>query len=275
MPDDTIMIAKDTTSGKEIIIERALRNGAHFIHTIEVSENPFFYAKYTAALPKGNFEIRFESRSSPGKRVWPGFVRPVFEAAPICTNHIIESDLTFVKPAVDNRCNSLIYNGNFDTGITGWHGLNGNIWSGTAGVDGSGALKTTQFKNSEWISQYLESTCINVNDTYEISISYRLVGADGNAANACEGNRDDCPIARISRLRYGDSTRWDNIAATDSYSYSGFNTISGIWDVTQDQADADRINFVITGGNGHYIVDNVSITNTKVMEARKLNLRKK
>merc|ERR1712205_167795 len=104
-------------------------------------ENAWNYAIFTAALPKVPAEVRFEKVSQRGTIVWPDFVMPVFESSPLCANHITESDLTFVYPSSNtnnaNRCDSLIYNGNFDHNLNGWQSRSsGNIWSPTAGIDG-------------------------------------------------------------------------------------------------------------------------------------------
>jgi len=267
MPEDVVLLAKDSLSGREIEIERDVMyndRGSAFNHAI-----------FTAALPKVPTEVRFEKKSQPGTVVWPGFVMPVFESSPSCANHIIRSDLTFEHPTTtDNnadRCDSLIYNGNFDHNLDGWESrFTGNVWSETEGIDGSGALKTTTRTSPEghWAQQYLDMTCIQQDDVYRVEASFRLLDASNNTMQtACQGGRgsSDCPRADIGHASVNVPDGWARIVSTDleynnDLDSTVFNLYEGTWTVSEAEADAERITFTIKGGEGNYILDNVSVT---------------
>jgi hypothetical protein len=148
MAQDVVMIVSDTISGKEITIERAIRRN-----------DIRFDARFTVALPNGNFEAKFVKNSTQ-ELVWPGYAHEVFEAPPKCSDHIMPGDFTFAAPTASrDACNELIYNGNFDSGIEGWtEEFAGITWLATGGLNGSGALGTTKRSNVNGLSESTRCT---------------------------------------------------------------------------------------------------------------------
>jgi hypothetical protein len=163
MPEDVVMVVTDIDSDNEITIERGLRSG----------EQTRFSAYFGVALPSGSFTAKF-IKNSTQELVWPGYATPVFEAAPKCTNHIMPSDLVFEMPGASRaKCNELIYNGNFDSGIEGWQDqVAGVAWLPAGGVDGSGALNTTirSNMNQRFAYQWLGVSCIEECEIFDIEV---------------------------------------------------------------------------------------------------------
>lgn len=254
--EDIVMIVSDG-SGNEVSITRDV-SGYPEPNPIGNRDKD----AYTTVLPKGNFTIRFESISSPGTQVWPGFVTPIFEDPPLsCTDYIEASDLTISKPLGDRpACDSLIYNGDFDSGlwgIEGWLRLHcsGDSFASSAGVDGTGALSSVQSCNP---MQYLDTSCLVEGAEYDIEVSFKIV--DGAGAEITDATA--FPSVRLTTT--GDQTRHTTLASATSYT-GGWGTMSGTFTVGAILADPATAQFRIYGGPDSLVIDNVSMIKSSVV----------
>jgi hypothetical protein len=272
MPEDVVMIVTDTVTGNELTIERGLRSG----------EQTRFDARFTVALPQGSFTAKF-IKNSTQELVWPGYATQVYEAAPRCVNPIMPGELVFEVPEASRAaCDELIYNGNFDAGIEGWQDQHSGItWQNDTGVDGSGAIGTTTRTNmnQHFAYQWMDVSCIEEGDVFDVEVSYLNVNKDtGAVEDACLGGWMDCPRGRIARSDFIDFryvTRWNTIASTSNCNNTGvFNMISGTWTVSAEEGSSDRIHFNIPGGTDQLVIDNVSIRK-RVTRGRALRVASK
>ena len=251
-------------------------------------------AVYNVALPGGAYTVHFED--STGNTVWPSYVLPVYEAPPTtCSNYVTEGSITVVKPPQDSRCDNLIRNGSFDAHLYWWQELVAGIyWNPTDGVGGSGALKATEARTDAHIIQYLDTTCLEEGAEYDLSVSYRVVDENNVNVNTCTGG--SCPSVVISFEDFNPATGQlatippTVIGGSTVLPYQGgtaFNTITGSWTVAPQHVAADKgknhaahrrgkasntqdqsfscfsvcaVRFAIGGGEGKFIVDNVSLT---------------
>ncbi|CAB9513184.1 G8 domain-containing protein DDB [Seminavis robusta] len=252
-PSGTRMLITDTSSLKTIEVQGSTRSGQ--------TQISWMHATFTAALPQGSFEISFVDANN--QLVWPSYAIPVLEAAPMCS-HITINDLTFVKPPPS--CDELVQNGDFASGIQWWQGhKTNNIFDPSRGVDSSGALLTTGDSGSG-VSQWLNVNCLVSGVTYDVSAFFRQVDAYGATVAGCTTSQD-CPRLAMEFKTFVPSTgsfptSWATIATTDVTSYTNdnsFDTISGQWVVTNEQASADMARLVILDAADQLIVDNVSI----------------
>ena len=257
-----LMVVSYLNNGAQnILIEGKLRGG----------DTDRFHRTFTVALPAGQFAIGFFKNN---QIVWPGYVRPVFETAPACSNYVQPSDLTIINPGPNRpQCavgQNLVYNGLFLNSVEGWGQLNtGMVFTPNEGVGGSGALKTTTVTNFllEGVTQHLDTSCIAVGHTYSISVSFRNVNTAGVTLPACFGGTNDCPYMFGTRQSFdlytGEATVGyiHGMASTElPYQMNGFNTMTGTWTVSAEDAAADSIHIKILGGTGQLIIDNVFIT---------------
>jgi hypothetical protein len=275
--EDIVMIVRDNANGNEITIIRDVR--------IEPISNKFSDV-YTVVLPKGKFTIKFE-RISDGSPAWPGYAFPVFEAAPSCSNHIVESDLIFTKPSAAGRsdCDELIYNGDFDSstewGIDGWNGFHRYVHHESAsGVDGSGALATDTASNLSLPAQIIDSSCMAFGDEYEVSVSYLTVNANYEEIEL--GASDNAPYARIQTQVFNTDdinnkhmkTLSHMVAAHQTTHAPGWNTFTGTFTVNDTLARGDAHRFYIVGSPSyHLLIDNVSVTRKASRRMQRRGLR--
>lgn len=255
--DDIYMIVKDE-SGRQIVIEKNVRG-----HPEPEPEANRFFAAYPVALPEGIFEISFEDSS--GSPSWPKYVLVAPEAAPVsCLGYVTEADIKFVKPEPSRpECNDLVFNGDFDLGKNGWYAFHYGIeLQETGGIGGTPALASTMAINTgNSIAQSIDGSCLEAGNEYDVSLSYKIVDYNGS---------DHLPYIRLEGQQYSMSdpankrlvTTSTKVFPTTSESESSdWNTISGVWTIDENIANADKHLFYVGGGGYKIIIDNVTIRN--------------
>eukprot|EP00526_Cylindrotheca_closterium_P003088 CAMPEP_0113602820 /NCGR_PEP_ID=MMETSP0017_2-20120614/955_1 /TAXON_ID=2856 /ORGANISM="Cylindrotheca closterium" /LENGTH=1570 /DNA_ID=CAMNT_0000511183 /DNA_START=2723 /DNA_END=7435 /DNA_ORIENTATION=+ /assembly_acc=CAM_ASM_000147 len=263
--DDLNMVVTRKSDGQTLLIGKDQRG--------ERKHNRFS-AAYTVALPKDDYTIHFESPSSPGTLQWPKHAVPVFEAAPSCANHLIDSDLVFSKPESRRpECDELIYNGDFEGsswGSEGWHSFHHSLQhSPDGGVGGSGAVATiVNLSQSNKPAQFLDASCVEAGNEYEIAFSYKIVGGDFSSVPRAkiETKEWDATGKNLARGRAhptGTSTSVDGEWTTLKYQWTADNTAG----------KADQLRFYIDGGAQKIMVDNVLFTKTRGGRRERRRLR--
>lgn len=254
--DDLEMHVRRVSDDIEIVIEKEVRG---FPNPAPVHNR--FSAAYTVALPKADYQLWFESASTPGVLQWPKYAHAVYEAAPSCTNYVVEGDLQFTKPSIRSECNELIHNGDFSGPPSweseGWHAAHHGLEiSETGGVDGTAAVATTTaLSNSNHPSQPLDTTCVEDGDEFEIKFSFMS-----------STTTSTLPSARIQVADFSttnkrlETTRWEKFNPAENYQAGEWHTVTDSWTVDSVSANADYLEFAVIGGDQMIILDNVSIT---------------
>ena len=216
----------------------------------------------SVSLPVGSYQVTFMNAA--GSVVFPEYVIPIFEKAPSCSGYVTESNIVIVKPAISpGRCNELIENGGFDNGLSFWQSV-----SSTPQIV-NGVLKTTTRTDpvQHMVTQWLDTSCLQVGDRYDLRLEYRLVDAAGMNVVACDAGGSYCPKVVLLVSDFDPATgttldSWADIGSTDGPYKTGsaMNTMSGNWIVTAPQVAAEKIRFNIHNGNGQFIIDNVMLT---------------
>jgi hypothetical protein len=265
--DDDLEMHVRRADGTKIVIEKEVRG-----HPNPAPVHNQFSAAYTVALPKADYELWFESASTPGVLQWPKYAHAVYEAPPSCTNFVAEGDLLFTKPAVRTECNELIHNGDFSGPASweseGWHAAHHGLdILESGGVDGSAAVATTTtLAASNHPSQPLDPTCVNDDDVFEIKFSFMS-----------STTASTLPSARIQVSKWNpvnkklETLRWESFAPAASYQPGEWHTVTNLWTVDSLVAGADHLEFAVVGGNQMIVLDNVSIT--KITGTGRRNLR--
>ena len=265
--DDLVMHVRRVSDDTEIVIEKEVRG-----HPNPAPVHNQYSAAYTVALPKADYELWFESASTPGVLQWPKYAHAVYEAPPSCTNYVVEGDLQFTKPSVRSECNELIHNGDFSGHPSweseGWHAAyHGLDILETGGVNGSAAVATTTtLSNSNHPSQPLDPTCVEDGDVFEIKFSFMS-----------STTTSTLPSARIQVAEFStvnkrlETKRWENFAPAASYQPGEWQTVTDLWTIDSLSANADYLKFSVVGGDQMIVLDNVSII--KVTGTGRCNLR--
>jgi hypothetical protein len=253
--DDIQMIVEDE-SGRQTRIAKNVRG-----HPEPQPVANRFFAVYPVALPKGRFQIRFEDSS--GSPSWPKYAFVVPEAAPVsCSDYVDESDIEFVKPESSRPvCDDLIFNGDFDLGKDGWYAHHHGIeLLETGGFDGTAGLASTMALNTgNSIAQSIDGSCLEAGSEYDVSLSYKIVDYDGS---------NNLPYVRLEVQNYLTSDpskkRLQTISAmvfrtSSEFVSDGWNTISGVWIIDENIANADKHMMHLGGGAHKVVIDNVII----------------
>ena len=256
-PEDIEMVVTNEL-GNTLTIQRDLR--------LHATDNALYPGIYVVALPAGSFEISFMDAS--GEDAYPGFVTPVFEAAPKCSGYVTLKDIKSFQPDYDREvCNDLIFNGNFDTDLSGWQSwLAFPYWTAHGGVDSGGALQTTNRGTATMVrnpQQWIDTSCIEPGKDYLLHFEYRNV----DSAVPCQGSWDDCPNVQLSFEDF-DPTTGDFVETLPRHEYgttepsadgTTFSIIEATWTPTEAEASADRVQIHIRFGSGEIIIDNVHL----------------
>jgi len=251
------VIDLDAVPGSSIAILGKLRDGAIA-----------FDRTFTIVLPKGNYQFIFMKKVSNNfVPFWPRYANAVLEAPPqACTNYYDQEDVNFSKlgPHRD-ECDSLIYNGSFDSSIDGWIVKSSDPTNPAEHYFGT--LKTRQRTNvlAHTIKQFIDTTCMVAGDVFSFSATYRNVDENGIDVAACQGAAESqtCVSAVLQRTTFDPSdgtfaSSYAVIGRTDVTSGPLF-TMSGEWTVTDADVDADRLNIFFNGGTSNLILDNVKL----------------
>eukprot|EP00549_Striatella_unipunctata_P025864 CAMPEP_0118713516 /NCGR_PEP_ID=MMETSP0800-20121206/25570_1 /TAXON_ID=210618 ORGANISM="Striatella unipunctata, Strain CCMP2910" /NCGR_SAMPLE_ID=MMETSP0800 /ASSEMBLY_ACC=CAM_ASM_000638 /LENGTH=373 /DNA_ID=CAMNT_0006618997 /DNA_START=255 /DNA_END=1376 /DNA_ORIENTATION=+ len=263
--DDTNMLVVDNDTKKELIVTRSN-------HASPTSR--LWNSVYNVALPRGrHFDIYFVDKQQ--QRVYPNYATPVFERAPVGCTHYVES-IEIHKPEADpsTLCDDdLIRNGNFDANRNHWQDFfAGAVWEPNVGVNGGGGFVTKQrTANGHEISQWINVYCIQENATYDVSITYKLLHGNGNNNNAVSLT-NAWPYAQVVAQQW-DGATFATVSVTRPVQGpssgpfgGGFETITGVWTPTAQEANSDRVMFLFslpetpTLGVLNHVVDNISMT---------------
>jgi len=259
--DDIEMVVRDGAGDNVVTIHRVIREND--------SMNVNFDAYYTVALPAGTFEISFQDIGT-GAAIFPDYAIPIFEAAPECSNHLVEDDLVIILPdSAREMCDELVVNGDFASNIDGWQQQYNTIqWNPTIGVGGSGGLQVTNTNNPlyDFATYWLDKSCMRAGDRFEFHAEYKQAATGETTTNRlCQGEGVSiCPKAELTSMTLNretgayDSTSHGLGSTRLPYDAVGFNVIAGVWTVSDEQAAADKLRFLIHG-MGDTTLDNVSI----------------
>ena len=229
-----------------------------FIHGNPVSI--LNHGVYNVAVPPGSITITFVDEN--GNEAFPDYAVPVFETPPYCEPHSDHGDVSIVPPSLS--CDNLIRNGGFDTDVSHFNDFfSGNTWNPTGGVGSSGALETTT--RGAWPhnpSQFLNMACLEEGDTYDFSVSFRLIDSAGAHVTEC----DRCVQMQVHYTNFDSvsgtfqlfSALNTGLAVTDEDA-EGFRVLSGSMTLTAEQAAADRaqLTFIAWDGTVEIVLDNL------------------
>jgi hypothetical protein len=247
------MVLTDNGTGQETIL-----SGTNAGDTYTLTNSG-----YSASVPGGTYDVTF--RNALGETIYPNYAKSGASGTPHCTQAPTPTVLSIYKPPPGGeRCNELIKNTDFESGIDGYNqfftGLEHAIGEG---VNGSNAIKTTS--RGVWnamITKYLDMSCLVAGDQYAARLSYKLIDSEGNPIDCGTA----CP--KLNFAYYSDGTlgtqKWGSIGGASSFTIGQWNTIEGTFTVTEAIATAVNVHMALyDSGNtftGQYIVDDFTLT---------------
>ena len=111
------------------------------------------------APKSGQYSISFTDAN--GLPAWPGFAKVSLEKAPTCSGALVDlSQVNFVKPVPDERCENLFFRDDYAAGIHGWQHFFAGLSISEEG--GSYVISTTRRKSDRGhvnLSRSLDSSC--------------------------------------------------------------------------------------------------------------------
>mmetsp|Transcript_755 Transcript_755/g.1224 ORF Transcript_755/g.1224 Transcript_755/m.1224 type:complete len:193 (+) Transcript_755:1128-1706(+) len=191
-------------------------------------------------------------------------------------NHIGHADVSILRPAPDFKtCGDLIKNGDFDASISKWHDFfAGAVWDPDSGSGKTGALRSTTRRTVAYaISQWLNVNCLQDGDTYDMTLSLKLLDSISGMDYPLDCAVESCPAFGLDSYSFhaesGALPKTVVRTFTSSVSHTkdadGFWKLSGRWQIADDQHLADKImfRFVVDQPNVQFIVDNIHVTKAK------------
>ena len=200
--------------------------------------------KYTVSFTDGNDEP-----------AWPGYASLSLDLEPACSGGLADSSqVDFVMPEPDSRCEDLFRYDNYTAGIHGWQ----NFFSGiivTPVSDGSFIISTKRRKDDRGhvnLSRTLDASCIAGlgGRTFTVFGKIRMTDADGNYVQT-DGSSDASP--KVAFVVPGVMSQSWNIATNADGSWAEFSRditlpddSSSAWKATIIIDKAEKKEFHIT-----------------------------
>ena len=129
------------------------------------------------------YQISFTDKN--GQVAWPGYATFSLDKAPSCTGALVDrSQVEFVMPPVDGRCDDLFHEDNYPD-IYGWQNFFAGIAVSQDDVDGAYVISTLRRKSDRGhvnLSRTLDASCFKGlgGRRYRLFGKIRITDADGN-----------------------------------------------------------------------------------------------
>jgi hypothetical protein len=167
---------------------------------------------------------------------------------------IERADITIVRPDPDeSTCGDLIKNGAFDADTSKWQQLYvGMVWDANSGSGQTGALRSTiRSSRAHDLSQWLNTICLQDGDTYDFTMSFKLLYTISGLEYPLDCAAETCP--KFSLDAYSLNVESAELDRT---------IIRSITNNDQHLAEKLKFSFVVTQPNVQFIVDNIHLTKT-------------
>lgn len=221
---------------------------------------------YGATLPPGDYTVSFRD-SITLEQAWPDYVEHHFEESPICSNSV--TSVTINKPdaaTTPGRCSDLIKGGNFDDGnFDAWQQFYATLGSSAFSSSSGAALTVTDRDGShEYVSQWVDVSCIEMGKSYVFSADIRMEDEGGNEVSC--NSASTCPRTRMVLYHWNSDTKtrtetsFDVASANGAEITDGFYRMEGTVIATEEMTTASRVQIRIDQpASVNYVIDNVSM----------------
>lgn len=207
-------------------------------YSYERNPNSIHYPRwkpdYEAILPKPmsgmKYSISFINAITQ-EPDFPSYAKLVFGGEPTCSSHVTEDEVEIIMPAINNRCQSMSVNGDFQTGTAeGWHFsyFGRDILQDANSTNYYVRTKDRRLTRSN-VNTHIDFSCMKKGERYQISSKMRIANEVNGTflEKGCSSINADCPTVSLLFL---DSD--DPLAAIKAYSIiqDGFEIVGdGTW----------------------------------------------
>lgn len=203
---------------------------------------------FTATVPYGKYELQFIDGE--GNVGWPTFAEMMWEDPIECGQYITDDDITIAAPTpTEEDCENLLKNSDGEEGTENhWMHTGGDVMVVSPGYNSNYAI-TSKTRVGAWQGpgQFLDTRCMAVGQTYEVSARIRLQNQASGEFVACNPNEkvynavDVCPhvvfrMREITGNRIGDSVNttfaFPMAETLAPYDANKWNLMYGVFTVT-------------------------------------------